>query len=55
MLRKRGFKKGHKAPLQRMPIPSRFFEMIAIDAMGPLTVTLQGNRHILVISDYFSR
>lgn len=54
-VKKRGFKKGDKAPLQRMPIPTRPFERIAIDAVGPLTVTLEGNRHVLVISDYFSR
>ena len=52
---RRGFKKHHKAPLQRMPIPSRPFEMVGLDAVGPLPVTLEGNKYILVMSDYFSR
>ena len=31
------------------------FECIALDIMGPLPESQQGNRFILVISDYFTR
>ena len=31
------------------------FERIAMDLMGPLPVTGMGNRHILVVCDYFSK
>ena len=31
------------------------FERIALDIMGPLPESQQGNRYILVISDYFTR
>lgn len=51
---KRGYKKGQKADLQRMPIPGHPFEMVGMDAVGPLPCTLDGNKYIIVISDYFS-
>ena len=31
------------------------FDMVAIDAVGPLPVTNRGNRYVLVISDYLTR
>ncbi len=31
------------------------FDMIAMDIAGPLTTSTEGNRYILVISDYFSK
>lgn len=52
---KRGYKKGQKAELQRMPIPGCPFEMVGMHAVGPLPCTLDGNRHIIVISGFFSR
>ena len=30
-------------------------ERIAIDILGPLTITDKGNKYILVIADYFSK
>lgn len=52
---RRGYKSKHKAPLQRVEIASRPFEKIAMDAVGPLPITSDGNKHIIVISDYFTR
>lgn len=52
---KKGYNEKHKAPLQRIEITSRPFERIGMDAIGPLPITEQGNRHIIVISDYFTR
>ena len=30
-------------------------QMVAIDILGPLPVTLAGNKYILVAADYFSK
>jgi Integrase zinc binding domain/Integrase core domain len=31
------------------------FERVAVDVMGPLPLTQQGNRYVLVVADYFSK
>lgn len=41
--------------LQSLPIPSRPFEVIGMDFMGPLIETTLGNKHILVIVDYLTK
>ena len=44
-----------KAPLGTMPIISQPFSRIALDLVGPLPITSQGNRYILTVVDYSSR
>ena len=44
-----------RAPLQKMPVPTRPFEFISIDHAGPLPWTTKKNRYILVISCLFSK
>ncbi|MES9880089.1 MAG: reverse transcriptase domain-containing protein [Sedimenticola sp.] len=43
-----------KAPLGSVKVGEPF-ECIALDILGPLPQTRQGNKYILVIADYFSR
>lgn len=52
---RRGYNPKNKAPLQRVEIANRPFEKIAMDAVGPLPITNSGNKHVIVISDYFTR
>jgi len=47
--------KRPKVPLQPMPIASAPMEQTAMDVMGPLPLTEQGNKYILVFCDYFTR
>lgn len=54
-VQRRGFCKPAKAPLQKIPVPSRPFEKCSIDAVGPLVTSRHGNKWILVICDYFTR
>ena len=44
----------YKAKLQQEPVAGRF-ERVAIDIMGELPLTVNGNKYILVISDYFTK
>lgn len=44
-----------KAPLQFMPVPAAPWQDIAIDYVGPLVETVDGNRSILVITDRLSK
>ncbi len=45
----------NKEPLQNLPITNRPFEMVAVDVLGPLPQTFQGNRYIIIYMDYFSK
>lgn len=54
-VKKRGYRKGDKAPLQRSFKPQRPFEAVGMDAVGPLPLTYDGNKHIIVICDYFTK
>jgi hypothetical protein len=44
-------KHKRRAPVTPMPIVTRPFQRTAIDIVGPLPVTKDGNRYIVVISD----
>ena len=44
-----------RAPLQYFPVASEPGQMIAMDFVGPLPETPAGNRHILVVTDAFSK
>ena len=44
-----------KAPLKPMPAATRVWERIAMDIVGPVDISRNGNRYILVLSDYASR
>ena len=44
-----------KAPLSPDTIPSRPFERVAIDILGPLKETYHGNKYVLVVTCAFSR
>ena len=46
---------GPRAPLQYTPVPSEPGQMVAMDFVGPLPVSLRGNKHILVVTDMFSK
>ena len=43
-----------KAPLIPIPVEGAF-DRLAVDVVGPLTKTTQGNKYILVFSDYLTR
>ena len=44
-----------RAPLQYPPVPSCPGQMLAMDFVGPLPQTDRGNKHILVVTDMFSK
>ena len=44
-----------KAPLQYFPIPSEPGQIVAMDFVGPLVESNQGNLHMLVVTDTFSK
>lgn len=52
---KRRYQPNQKTPLQRVEIALCPFEKIAMDTMDSLTTTSEGNKHITVISEYFTR
>ena len=47
--------KKKKAPLQPMPLMNNAFEKVALDILGPLRQTENGNQYVLVMSDYLTR
>ena len=47
--------KQARAPLQYFPIAGEPGQMVAIDFVGPLVESTQGNLHMLVITDAFSK
>ena len=49
-------KSNAKIPLHPLEIASAPFEMLGIDFLGPISPqSIQGNNHILVITDYFTK
>ena len=44
-----------KAPLQYVPIASEPGQIVAMDFVGPLVESSQGNLHMLVVTDAFSK
>ena len=46
--------KNAKAALQTVPVVGPF-EMLAIDFLGPLTTTEQGNKDIMIVADYITK
>ena len=44
-----------RAPLQFTSIPSRPWQMIALDFLGPVVESHRHNRHILVVSDKLTK
>ena len=44
-----------RIPARSMPVPSRPFERIAVDILGPLPEAQDGSKYIVVFIDYFSR
>jgi transposase InsO family protein len=46
---------SNKAPLKPLPPVERVWEQIAMDIVGPVTESSNGNKYILVLSDYASR
>ena len=43
-----------KLPLRKYPIPDKTFEVISTDLIGPLNTTPDGNKYILVVTDFLS-
>ena len=52
---RKGTGRQPKAPLKPMPVVLAPMEQVAMDVVGPLPLTLQGNKYILVFSDYFTK
>lgn len=52
---RRGHVRNPPAPLQRIPVAQRPLERVAVDVVGPLPLTLAGNRFLVVMTDYFTR
>ena len=52
--KRRGRYRKANAPLQQYVVGEPM-ERIALDIMGPLPITEEGNRYILVITDYFTK
>ena len=46
--------KSNKAPMKKC-ISDRPMQRVAIDVLGPLTETTNGNRFIIIVSDYFTK
>lgn len=44
----------HKAPLMPIPVEGAF-DRLAVDCLGPLTTSAQGNRYVVVFCDAFTR
>ena len=44
-----------KAPLQYMPVASEPGQLLCMDFVGPLPETSRGNKHVLVVTDAFSK
>jgi transposase InsO family protein len=44
-----------RAPLVQDHSPSKPFDRVAFDVLGPLPESVNGNRYILVVQDYFSK
>jgi transposase InsO family protein len=43
-------------PVMALPVPSRPFERMSVDILGPITpISKQGHRYIIIFVDYFSR
>ena len=42
-------------PVIKMPLPNGPGEVVSVDFFGPLPITAQGNQHILLFTDRFSR
>ena len=47
-------RRAHKAPLLPIPVQGAF-DRIAMDALGPFPPSHDGNRYIIVFSDYYTR
>ncbi|GBO06936.1 Transposon Tf2-6 polyprotein [Araneus ventricosus] len=54
-IQRRGFAKNVNAPVQSIPTADYRFQKVAFDAIGPLVASKNGNKWIIVISDYFTR
>ena len=47
--------KHSMVPIRKYPLPSKPFERVAMDFLGPLKTTNNNNRYILVVTDYLTR
>jgi hypothetical protein len=44
-----------KVPIAKYPIPTKPFQTISSDILGPLPITAAGNQYILVVRDFMTR
>ncbi|KAH9139437.1 hypothetical protein LEN26_005307 [Aphanomyces euteiches] len=53
----KGGRPTKQGPIQRMPVYDLKdpFDLMVVDALGPLPTTENGNKYILVFGDYFTR
>lgn len=54
-LERKSPKHRKRAPLQQFPEVTRPFERTAMDIMGPLPTTTQGNKYVLVFTDHLTK
>ncbi|GBM07282.1 Retrovirus-related Pol polyprotein from transposon 297 [Araneus ventricosus] len=52
---RRGYSKNQKAPVQKIPTPNYPFEKVSFDAVGPFVTSMEGNKYLIVMTDYFTR
>lgn len=43
------------APLAKFPVATEPFELVAMDIVGPLPLSTNGNRYLLTFTDYVTR
>ncbi|GIX90419.1 reverse transcriptase [Caerostris extrusa] len=44
-----------KAPVQRVPLSNFPFEKVGIDAIGTFVTSIEGNKHLIIMTDYFTK
>ena len=44
-----------RQPLRKYPLPDKPFDTISMDLIGPLKITSNGNKYILVVTDFLTR
>ena len=53
--KRKSLNKTFKAPLKSIEVPNKIWETLAMDIVGPITESYNGNKYILVVSEYTTR
>lgn len=43
------------SPLNPITMPSKMWSLVGIDIIGPMQTTASGNKHIVALTDHFSK